>query len=261
MAHVLSAHDSNKAFRHSQRLVKKNATRNQLAQYQRAGCGFHTDCPRPYSLASINESAAQRRDIDPVSEAALRMRHEAARRDCARQAAGGAGALTGLIVATQRGAAAWMHAAAGISAEQAAMLLRALDQLGGRDEGARGKRGGHGDSDADGEGRWLDPQRLAATANQHLLDHPDESAVQWLVREACHQRCATDSPPLGQTMVSPALHGHARCVWVRPQGWDVVLCADGLEPIRLPMGCLVKLEIEPDRQLWDHQVQVKLGGM
>lgn len=92
----MTSHDSNKAARQAQRLLIKNATHLRLAQSQRAGCGFQTDCPRTYTLASVIESAARRRDVDPVSEAALRMRHDAARRDCERQASGVVGALMGM---------------------------------------------------------------------------------------------------------------------------------------------------------------------
>lgn len=143
-----------------------------------------------------------------------------------------------------------------VTPEQAAAVLQAAARAhGGVHGGASGAAAddaleGACDKAHDGANASLDPERLALAASDALLAHPDDTTVQWHVREACQQRLGGALPQ------RPASHGQCRTVWIRPQGWDVVLAADGLNPIRLPMGSLVQMEIEPDRRLWDHQIRI-----
>ena len=165
---------------------------------------------------------------------------------------------SGIIVSTQIGMTAWLRSAVALTAEQATAVLRAAGL-------------------APDAVCSLDAQQLALDATEQLLSHGEgmgEGMVQWHVREPVREPVrelagtaaredAPESPfpprqrQRGRLQPQSAVHGLATRVWVRPLGWGVVLCRDGLDPIRLPMGCVVSLEIERDRQLWDQQIVVR----
>ena len=154
---------------------------------------------------------------------------------------------SGAIVSTQLGSGAWMRNAFALRKPQVAAVLRAAKL--------------HLPDDKHSPG----PAELAAItekANASLLAHPDQHALQFLVREAAARAASTVNGAGGgagggggEASLSHCAHGFGRRVRVRPSGWHVVLSIDGLPPTVLPSGSEVELAVDPSQEGWLRTVE------
>ena len=169
---------------------------------------------------------------------------------------------SGLLVASQLGATAWIRSAWTVHPEQVRAVLEATAQLGGAEPLASLAS------------TPADLPRLAAltsAANDALMRHEHQEDVQFHVREPTPRLSAEPSPTRAQPSSAephPAdgsalglqrarrPHGLARVVRCRPVGWAPILSFDGLDPYPLPPHCTVTLEVEPDRQRWLHAARL-----
>ena len=165
---------------------------------------------------------------------------------------------SGVLVATQLGSGAWLRNACSVSEDQALAVLRAASSVVSGGASAASSPSSTAASAASAsepqEGPWTQEQLTAVTAaaNAALLKHDEPQALQYLVREPAARSgmsgggaSSGDGP--GSTV---APHSLGRRVRVRPTGWNMVASIDGLPPMRLPNGCVLSLEIEPDTERW-----------
>ena len=78
--------------------------------------------------------------------------------------------------------------------------------------------------------------------------------MQYLVREPTPKSPVRRATAQRQPSEHTLPHGLARRLSLRPLGWEPVVSLDGLRPIKLPVACVVTIEIEPDTQQWWQRV-------
>ena len=159
---------------------------------------------------------------------------------------------SGVLVATQLGSGAWLRNACSVSEEQAKAILQAAS---GSGVVSSSSASGAAATSSNPLEPWSQEQLAAVTtaANAALLQHDEQQALQYLVREPAARAggmagVGSASSADGQSTVAP--HSLGRRVRVRPTGWNMVASIDGLPPMRLPNGCVLSLEIEPDNERW-----------
>ena len=98
-------------------------------------------------------------------------------------------------------------------------------------------------------------RRVTAAVNDQLLRPPsDAGLVQYLVREPLDYRTSHRAGP-----APSSTHGFAERLVLRPAGWDAVVSADGLPPLRVPASREVTIELEPESEALQ-MVHLELGG-
>ena len=78
--------------------------------------------------------------------------------------------------------------------------------------------------------------------------------MQYLVREPLDYRTSHRAGP-----APSSTHGFAERLVLRPAGWDAVVSADGLPPLRVPASREVTIELEPESEALQ-MVHLELGG-
>lgn len=158
---------------------------------------------------------------------------------------------SGLLVATQLGASAWLRNATAVDEEQVAAILHAAASNGLVAKAAH-----------DIPRSQLSAVAQAASAT--IVRHEDPEYVQYLVRdpvprpaEGSHVRSTVMTGNVGADLYERSVPPHSlgRRVRVRPNGWHAQANIDGLPPLVLPPGCVISLEVESDHGLWFRTLQ------
>ena len=157
---------------------------------------------------------------------------------------------SGAIISTQLGSGAWMRNAFALRKPQVAAVLRAAKL--------------HRPDDELSPGSAELVSEITEMANSSLLAHPDQLALQFLVREAAARAASIHVNGAdgggaggggGDASGSHCAHGFGRRVRVRPSGWHVVLSIDGLPPTALPSGSVIEMAVDPSQEGWLRTVE------